>query len=1035
MQNPPGKFLPRGLTWLHKKPTKLAFLIVTTFTLGACGGSGGSNNSEDSGGTTNLPENNAPQVLSASTIAVAENQSNGIYQVAAQDDDNDPITTSLGSGGDSALFGLNTDGLLSFINPPNFEVPADLGADNIYQIFIHVDDGTDETIFELNVEVTNINEPPKLDSVIEINIDEGQSGEIFNVQASDEEEDTLLYSISNSGDATNFTISSEGTLDISTAADFETPLDLNADNTYILQVEISDGINTVETTISVSIQNIIEGIVFSSEDSISIPENLDGLVYQAAAANLDYPSEEVTYTLNPTEDATLFSLDGTTGELSLTQDLDFESPEDQDGDNTYNLLISADSESSEASQLALYVNIENQDQLDIEVHFPPPNSNLVGASNTIHVSGSLRDLEDGIVGVDDIEMLTVNGVQAEVIDGRPDRWSVQVPIEEKSLEIIAEITSNSGTDTAEFSIQNDPQIKGKQLVFDAQNNRVLYFNKNVGGIVAVDMANGERNIFSNRWTAEGPMFIDNTIAERLILDEENNRLIVYDASSSCCSATDSFMTINLETGNRALLIQGEYWGYERSAAIDIANDRAFLLGQDGVAQLDLLTGELIHVSGGDVGDGPSFGFASVISWDSVNELLLVADHRIDNENIGILEIDIDTGNRRVLSGGFFGSGAAFDRNILDMVFDPSGAEVYALTSSSIYSVNSTTGSRSILGGPLNLKNSLLDNAFDIDFSSSTVAFIDNTNGSLLTRSLSGEEQTVVSKSALGLGPVFIRPTELLESFDDTSFLVADPDSRAIYTVDPSTGNRVEISGPNIGDGPEFSPQSFVIDSENNRLIVLDRGARAVFTVDSLTGDRNIVSSTDIGAGPDFSNVTSIAYISSTDKAYVHDNFLDRIFEVDVVSGDREILISFNPDDEPLENTLQTISAASDGENLLLSDQSSIFELDPNSLERNNLWAFSSFFARDFDFNSEINGILFTRGSLKFIDLNFNSVTTITGYDNEGNRIGVGPTFSANSLVPDWEAETSYVLNDDANNRNTGIFIVDHLSGDRVFVSF
>ena len=45
------------------------------------------------------------------------------------------------SGTDSALFSISSGGVLSFSTAPDFEAPADSGANNVYNVTVGVSDG------------------------------------------------------------------------------------------------------------------------------------------------------------------------------------------------------------------------------------------------------------------------------------------------------------------------------------------------------------------------------------------------------------------------------------------------------------------------------------------------------------------------------------------------------------------------------------------------------------------------------------------------------------------------------------------------------------------------------------------------------------------------------------------------------------------------------------------------------------------------------------------------------------------------------
>lgn len=107
------------------------------------------------GGGTTPPPNQAPSFVSTGSISVAENVT-AAYQAAATDPDGDALTFSITGGADAARFTITPAGALSFVVAPDFEAPADSGANNVYDVQLGVADGRGGTA-TLNLQVTVTN--------------------------------------------------------------------------------------------------------------------------------------------------------------------------------------------------------------------------------------------------------------------------------------------------------------------------------------------------------------------------------------------------------------------------------------------------------------------------------------------------------------------------------------------------------------------------------------------------------------------------------------------------------------------------------------------------------------------------------------------------------------------------------------------------------------------------------------------------------------------------------------------------------------
>ena len=107
--------------------------------------------------TVENANDNAPTFVSAAEVAVRENGTE-VTTVEVEDVDGDAITFSI-SGTDAALFTIDAaTGLIAFIEAPDFENPADAGADNVYNITVTASDGINEVTQDLAITVTDQNE-------------------------------------------------------------------------------------------------------------------------------------------------------------------------------------------------------------------------------------------------------------------------------------------------------------------------------------------------------------------------------------------------------------------------------------------------------------------------------------------------------------------------------------------------------------------------------------------------------------------------------------------------------------------------------------------------------------------------------------------------------------------------------------------------------------------------------------------------------------------------------------------------------------
>ena len=125
-----------------------AWALALCFALAGCGGGGG-------GGGGPGGANTAPVFTSAGAVSVPENAGGTIYTATATDAQGDPVSFAIAGGADAAQFQITPAGALAFVAAPDFEVPADVDADNVYDLTLSASDGSAQATLSLKVTVTD----------------------------------------------------------------------------------------------------------------------------------------------------------------------------------------------------------------------------------------------------------------------------------------------------------------------------------------------------------------------------------------------------------------------------------------------------------------------------------------------------------------------------------------------------------------------------------------------------------------------------------------------------------------------------------------------------------------------------------------------------------------------------------------------------------------------------------------------------------------------------------------------------------------
>lgn len=138
--------------------------FISVFILAACGGGGGGGGAAPSGGGYSAtPSNTAPAINnSTNSYSVEEGATSG-FTVSASDAEGNSLTYSI-SGDDSSLMSISDTGIVTFKTAPDFEVPEDANADNVYMIVAAVSDGSLSDSKTFQITVTNDTSDDRVDS-------------------------------------------------------------------------------------------------------------------------------------------------------------------------------------------------------------------------------------------------------------------------------------------------------------------------------------------------------------------------------------------------------------------------------------------------------------------------------------------------------------------------------------------------------------------------------------------------------------------------------------------------------------------------------------------------------------------------------------------------------------------------------------------------------------------------------------------------------------------------------------------------------
>ena len=287
------------------------------------------------------------------------------------------ITQWSTTGRDGGDFVINALGQLMFRTPPDHERPADSDRDNVYEVTIRASDGRNTgTLEEMQrVTVTDVDEPPTITTTSRTAFSqpEDRTSTLYTFRATDPEGGTVTWTPAGP-DGSHFAIDEGGALSFANPPDYERPADSGRDNMYEVTIRASDGRNmgTLDVTVTVTDHNEgVEPTISTRRPPATYRENDTRAVYTFRAT--DPQRDTIIWTLKGT-DAADFTIGQDTGVLTFATSPDFESPADEDRDNTYELtVVAADPErNSDRVDFAVTVTDHNEgEEPTISTRRPP----------------------------------------------------------------------------------------------------------------------------------------------------------------------------------------------------------------------------------------------------------------------------------------------------------------------------------------------------------------------------------------------------------------------------------------------------------------------------------------------------------------------------------------------------------------------------------------------------------------------------------------------------------------------------------------
>ncbi|MGK7911681.1 MAG: cadherin repeat domain-containing protein [Synechococcus sp.] len=191
------------------------------------------------------------------------------------------LTYAITGGADRNHFKIDSEGILSFKDAPSFGNPNDTNTDNRYDVEVTVTDSSNRRDRErLDIEVRPSQGPKIISSSrVRVNSDQTLAADINAVDNIDEERSGLIYTITGGADLEKFEIDADssgsmGLLTFKNPPKSSTPTDANRDNTYQVEVSVTDSDGLTD-------KQAIQVVVMGDESSVSAPGSSNAVASQS----------------------------------------------------------------------------------------------------------------------------------------------------------------------------------------------------------------------------------------------------------------------------------------------------------------------------------------------------------------------------------------------------------------------------------------------------------------------------------------------------------------------------------------------------------------------------------------------------------------------------------------------------------------------------------------------------------------------------------------------------------------------------------
>lgn len=441
---------------------------------------------------------------------------------------------------------------------------------------------------------------------------------------------------------------------------------------------------------------------------------------------------------------------------------------------------------------------------------PGTNRALVNVRDVSNTDSSVVAIDLSTEATSVVSAIGSSGVALNAAGGITVDSSGQIIVSDSSLSALVRIDPNNGN----RSIFSSAAVGGGDIDFVSPvalvadtAGRSFVVDTALSTVIEVD-SSGVRSALSAAGIGTGPEF---AVPFSIDIDRSANEALVTN--------NDALYGVSIDTGARRIISDastgtGNPLIFPSSVTLQTPGSSAIVLDASApaIVSIDLSNGDRTIIS--DPGNGGGDAFASPLgaALDAANDRLIVANPDPGGDNDFLLDVDLASGNRSVLSRG---------------------------------DVTSPVAAPAIGSGPaFNFpQNVAVDSANQIGYVADTILdaliAVDLDTGNRSTGPAGAADfPRVTNRTSLPPGTIPFQDVALTPS----EAIVTDVDERSVYGFNTANGARRVISDSATGLGPELQgPVSVAFDPATGTLFVVDSALAAVVAIEPVSGDRVIVS--------------------------------------------------------------------------------------------------------------------------------------------------------------------------------------------------